>query len=54
MVTYERAGETKAVFLPQELYWKVEERVTATELGSVDEYVMFVLQKVLKDEEDEA
>lgn len=42
--------ETKAVFLPQDLYEKVEERVGATEFGSVEEYVTFVLEEVLKEE----
>jgi Arc/MetJ-type ribon-helix-helix transcriptional regulator len=45
--------ERKAVFLPAELYGKVEERVKATDFGSVDEYVEFVLEEVVKDEEEE-
>jgi len=46
-------GEKKTVFLPAELYSKVEERVKATDFGSVDEYVEFVLEEVVKEEEQE-
>jgi len=44
-------GEKKTVFLPAELYSKIEERVSATDFGSVDEYVEFVLEEVVKEEE---
>ena len=46
--------EKKTVFLPAELYSKVEERVKATDFGSVDEYVEFVLEEVVKEEEERA
>jgi Arc/MetJ-type ribon-helix-helix transcriptional regulator len=46
-------GEKKTVFLPAELYSKVEERVKATDFGSVDEYVEFVLEEIVKEEEEE-
>ena len=42
--------EGKAVILSAELYSRIEERVKATGLGSVDEYVTFVLEEVLKEE----
>ena len=45
--------ESKDVSLPAELYGRIEERVKATGFGSVDEYVIFVLEEVLKDEEEE-
>lgn len=45
--------EKKAIFLPAELYGKVEERVKATDFSSVDEYVEFVLKEVVKEEEEE-
>jgi len=45
--------ESKDVSLPAELYGRIEERVKATGFGSVDEYVTFVLEEVLKDEEEE-
>ena len=45
--------EKKAVFLPAELYGKIEERVKATDFGSVDEYVEFILEEVVKEEEEE-
>jgi len=45
--------EKKAVFLPGELYSKIEERVKATDFGSVEEYVIFVLEEVLKNEGEE-
>ena len=38
----------KAVFLPAELYKRVEERVRISDFESVDEYVAFVLEEVLK------
>jgi len=45
--------EKKAVLLPAELYDRIEERAKATGFGSVEEYVSFVLEEVLKDEEEE-
>ena len=42
--------EGKAVFLPTELYGRIGERVKNTGFGSVDEYVIFVLEEVLKEE----
>jgi len=41
--------EKKAVLLPAELYSQVLERVEATDFGSVDEYITFVLEEVLKE-----
>ena len=45
--------EGKAVLLSAELYGRIEERVKATGFGSVDEYVTFVLEEVLKEEGEE-
>jgi len=45
--------EKKAVLLPTELYSRVLERVEATGFGSVDEYVIFVLGEVLKEDGEE-
>ena len=45
--------EKRTLSLPAELYGRIEERVKATEFGSVDEYVIFVLDEVLKEEEAE-
>ena len=45
--------EKKAVFLPGELYGKIEERVKAANFGSVDEYVEFVLEEVVREEGEE-
>ncbi|NQT04379.1 MAG: CopG family transcriptional regulator [Dehalococcoidia bacterium] len=45
--------EDKAVYLPAELYERVKERSEATDFGSIEEYVTFVLQEVLKEEEPE-
>ncbi len=42
--------ESKAVYLSAELYGRIEERVRETGFGSVDEYVTFVLDEVLKEE----
>ena len=47
-----REQEGKSVFLPAELYRRIEERVKATGFGSVDDYVLFVLEEVLKEEEE--
>ena len=43
----------KAVSISSELYGKIEERVEATGFGSVEEYVTFVLEEVLKDDGEE-
>ena len=45
--------EKRALFLPAELYSRIEERVKSTEFGSVGEYVLFVLEEVLKEEGEE-
>jgi len=45
--------ENKAVFLPAELYERIEERVRATEFQSVEEYVTFVLEEVMREEPEE-
>ncbi len=45
--------ESKAVFLPTELYSRIEGRAKATGFGSVDEYATFVLEEVLKEEGEE-
>jgi hypothetical protein len=45
--------ESKAVYIPTELYGKIEERVEATGSGSLEEYATFVLDEVLKDEDEE-
>ncbi|MCL0079865.1 CopG family transcriptional regulator [Dehalococcoidia bacterium] len=49
----EKEQESKAIFLPAELYRRIEERVKATSFGSVEEYVRFVLEEVLKEGEEE-
>ena len=43
--------EKKSVFLPAELYGKIEEKVKAMGFGSVDEYVESVLREAVKEEE---
>jgi Arc/MetJ-type ribon-helix-helix transcriptional regulator len=45
--------ESKSISVPADIYDRIEERVKATEFGSVDEYVLFILEEVLKDEEEE-
>jgi Arc/MetJ-type ribon-helix-helix transcriptional regulator len=47
-----KENEKKSVFLPAELYGKIEERVRATDFGSVDEYVEFILGEAIRDEEE--
>ena len=41
------------MFLPAELYGKVEERVKTADFGSMDKYVEFVLEEVVIEEEEE-
>ena len=48
-----KESDSKAVLLPAELYGRIEERVKSTSFGSVAEYIMFVLEEVLKEEGDE-
>ena len=45
--------ERRALSLPAELCSRIEDRVKATDFGSVDEYVIFVLEEVLKEEGEE-
>ena len=45
--------ENKAVYLPVELCNRIEERVEATGFATLEEYVMFVLEEVLKEEGEE-
>lgn len=44
-------GEIK---VPREILRKIEERIKGTEFESVEAYVNFVLEEVLKDEEEES
>lgn len=46
--------DRKAVFMPAELYSKIEERAKGAHFGSVDEYVKFVLEEVIKEEDGES
>jgi hypothetical protein len=45
--------ETKAVYISAELHKQIDERVSATGFGSVEEYVTFVMEEVLKDDEED-
>jgi len=45
--------KSRTVNLPAELYRRIAERVKATGFGSVDEYLIFVLEEVLKEEGEE-
>lgn len=42
--------KTKAVSLPAELYSQIEERAKSTGFNSIDDYVVFVLEEVVRDE----
>jgi Arc/MetJ-type ribon-helix-helix transcriptional regulator len=44
--------DKRTVFLPAELYGKIEEKVRSTDFGSVDEYVEFILGEAVKEEEE--
>jgi Arc/MetJ-type ribon-helix-helix transcriptional regulator len=45
--------EKRALLLPARLYDQIEERVKGTDFSSVDEYVIFVMEEVLKEEGQE-
>ncbi len=45
-------SESGAVNLPAELYERVKDRAAATNFESVDEYVIFVLSEVLKEDNE--
>ena len=42
--------DSKGVFISRELYSRIEQRIRETGFGSVDEYVIFVLEEVIKEE----
>jgi len=42
--------KSKPVSLPVELYSRVEERAKSTGFDSIDDYVAFVLEEVIKEE----
>jgi len=44
----------KPVYLSTELYNRIAARAKSTGFDSVDDYVLFVLEEVVKDDEDEA
>ncbi len=46
--------ETKKVEIPAELYGKIEKRAKETGFDSVDKYVTFVLEELLKELEKES
>lgn len=43
--------KTKALSLPAELYSRLEKRAKSTGFNSIDDYVVFILEEVVKDEE---
>ena len=43
----------KAVFLSALLYGRIEERVHATEFDSVEDYVSYVMEEILRGEDSE-
>lgn len=47
------SGEYGEIKIPKDLINKIAERVKETEFGSVDEYVTFVLEEVVKDDDGE-
>ena len=42
--------KSKAVSLPTELYSRIEERAKSTGFNSINDYVVFILEEVIKDE----
>jgi hypothetical protein len=45
--------EAKAVQISADLYGRIEERLANAGFSSVDEYVTFVLEEVLRDDEED-
>ena len=45
--------KVKTVTIPAELYDRIEERVKSVGFGSVEEYVTFVMEEVLKEDEEQ-
>ena len=45
--------EKKAVFLTAPLYGRIEERVHATEFNSVEGYVTYVMEEILREVDSE-
>ena len=46
-------GKAKTVTIPADLYDRIEERVRTVGFGSVEEYVTFVMEEVLKEDEQQ-
>ena len=44
--------EKRALLLPAALYQRIETRAKNTEFGSVDEYVIFILEEVLREDDE--
>ncbi len=42
----------KTISIPEMLYQKIEEQIKGTEFSSVEDYVIFVLEEILKEEDD--
>ena len=53
MYFFRRGNMGKSIVLPSELYEGIAERIKETEFKSVDEFVVFVLEEVLKEEDNE-
>jgi len=45
--------EFGSVKIPKDIIEKIKERIQETEFRSVEEYITFVLQEVIKEEDDE-
>ena len=45
--------DTRAIYVSADLYDRVQQRVSEADFNSVDEYVAFVLEEIIKDEEQE-
>ncbi len=46
-------AKVKTVAIPASLYDRIEERVKTVGFGSVEEYVTFVMEEVLKEDEEQ-
>ena len=46
-------GKNKAVMIPADLYGRIDERAKSAGFESVEEYVAFVMEEVLKENEQQ-
>jgi len=43
---------SRTINIPESLYQKIKEQIKGTEFSSVEDYVIFVLEEILKEEDE--